>query len=251
MSFILTYGKPGTSKTTLAATFTKLGHKVLFLDVDQKIKSMVNLQGLIESGDIKVIPIEAKLTESTLKQRILTPQLAIAKRPLGYLEFCDRISEIEASIKAGEPQEYQVLVVDSLTSLLEHLFRLIMSMSKKVKFEFDEWAIVLSNLEDFFYSMMALQPTFRHVNIIAHEQAIYDEDSGRLLDILPAIQGSMRNKVGKYFEEVYHTSVKTSGKGVEYIVTTKPVGKCIARTSRDLETTVPADFSLIFKEEMS
>lgn len=98
--------------------------------------------------------------------------------------------------------------------------------------------------------MMRLQRLFKHVIIIAHEQTEIDEESGRITAILPAIQGSMRNKVGKYFEEVYYTTCVASKAGPpKYLVTTKPIDKCIARTSRALDTIEDADFATLFKEE--
>ena len=250
MSFIFIYGRPGTGKTTLPSTLCKMGHKVLYIDVDQKVAKMVNLRKLLDSGDIQVRTIEAKLTEVNLRHRILTPKTALIKQPKGYLEFCDIITEFEKMIDNNESHACSVLVVDSLTSLLEHLFRLILHLQKKEHFTFDEWGILLTNLEEFFYTMLRLQKLFTHVIITAHEQTEIDEDTGRITAILPQIQGSMRNKVGKYFEEVYYTTVTTSKAGPpKYMVTTKPIDKCIARTSRDIGTTEEADFAILFKED--
>ena len=258
MSSILAYGPPGSGKTTLFSTFTKLGYKVLYLDLDQKVEKMINLRGLLDSGDIVVKTIEAKLTEVNLKQRILTPKVALVKQPKGYLEFCDLISEFESMIDKDMTYDCQVLVIDSITALLEHLDRLIShlqqkkSSGKKDHWTFDEWAILLTNLEEFFYTMLRLQKLFKHVGVIAHVQTEKDETSGRVLDVLPQIKGSMRFKAAKYFEEVYLTHVEASKAAPpKFQVITKPIGNCHARTSRDIPTICDADFSVLFKEEMA
>jgi len=249
MSFIFISGRPGTGKTTLAASMTKLGYKVLFLDVDQKINQMMNIHHLVESGMIQVIPITEKLTESTLEKKVLHPNLALLKEPKGYLSIVREIDKLE---QLTEPHECQVFVLDSLTSSVEHLKRLISHLNKKTKFSFDEWGDLLANLEELFYSLMRLQNiAFKHVIVLAHEMTEKDEDTGSIISILPAIEGSMRNKVGKYFAESYRTVVEVNKQGeAKYFIHTKPMNKAEARTSRDLPPIVGADFSIIFKEEI-
>jgi len=252
MSFIFIYGRPGKGKSTLAASMTNLGYKVLFVDIDQKVDKMINLKKQIDAGMIQTTPIDAKLTETTLRERIKTPQKAFNREPKGYLHFCDIISSLEELIEKGEKHECQVLVIDSLTSLLEHLDREISFLSKKDHFTFDEWDILLTNLEEMFYTLIRLQGLFKHVIVIAHEQAVVDETTGKVQAYLPAIKGSMRNKVGKYFEEIYHIDCevnKTNGKA-EYKVLTKATGKYEARTSRPLDLYMPADFGILFAEEI-
>lgn len=256
MSTIFIYGRPGTGKTTLVTTLTKLGYIVNIIDVDQKADKMVNIAPLVQSGKVVIRPIESKLVDISLKQRILTPQLALAKQPKGYLEYCEIISEYEKEadeVLAGtRPARLkEVLVTDSLTSLIEHLKRLISQIQKKDKFTFDEWAILLNNLEEYFSIMMKLQRLFKHVIVIAHEMTERDEESGRVLSILPAIEGSMRNKVSKYFEEVYRTKLTEKAGKIAYEVVTKSIEKAEGRTSREIDTIVKSDFADIFKGEVA
>lgn len=248
MAFILLYGRPGSGKTKLACSMTNLGYKVNIIDIDQKANNMQILKKEIDEGKIIVQTIDEKLSEVSLRTKILTPQVALVKQPKGWLRICDIITSYEDEITSGKTRQDEVLVFDSLTSGIEHMKRLISNIQKKDKFSFDEWNIVLTNLEEFFMTMMRLQKLFKHVIIIAHEQTEVNED-GRVINILPAIEGSMRNKVSKYFEEVYHLRVEVKVGKAEYQVCTKPLDKAEARTSRLLEAIEKSDFSVLFKEE--
>jgi hypothetical protein len=249
MSFIFIYGRPGSGKTTLAASMTKLGYIVNIIDIDQKADKMINLRKQVDERKVIPFNIDEKLSNISMKERILTPSKALNSQPKGYLKICDFIDIYEKEIIEGITKFNEVLVIDSLTSFIEHIKRLISYITKKEKFSFDEWNMLLVNLEDFFYTMMRMQKLFKHVIIIAHEQVEKDEDSGRIISILPAIEGSMRNKVSKYFEEVYRTQVIVKQGKAEYKVATIPMNNAEARTSHNLEALAEADFSILFKEE--
>jgi len=251
ISFIFFYGPPGSGKTTLAASMTKLGYKVRFIDIDDKVRLMGNLQSELKKGTIQVTPILSKLTQTTMREAIMSPKIGLARQPLGYLEICDQVSRYEEMFAKGEPPEEQVLVMDSLTSQIEHMKRLIAHIQGKAHFTYDEWAIVLSNLEEYFYTMKGLlktetKPGFEHVIIIAHETTERDETTGEI-QTLPYIEGQMRHKVGKYFEEVYYCQVEVPKGGTPlYKVLTVSTKRYSARTSRDLPVWVDSDFSTIF-----
>ena len=252
MSFIFLYGPPGSGKTTLAASMTKLGYKVRFIDVDDKVRLMENLSQEIKKDNIRVTPISSKLTETSMREAIMTPKIGLTKQPQGYLEICDLITKYEEMFARGESPSEQVLVKDSLTSQTEHMKRLISHIQGKIHYTYDEWAIVLNNLEEYFYTMKSLlktetRPGFEHVIIIAHETTERDETTGAI-QTLPSLEGQMRHKVGKYFEEVYYCRVEIP-KGTTqpvYKVLTVSTERYTARTSRDLPIYVDSDFSVIF-----
>jgi len=263
MSFIFKYGRPGSGKSTMAATMVKLGYKVIFLDIDNKINKMVNLKKLLNGENSEVWTLTSGLVEGTMRDRVMTPK-SIKKQPRGYLEICDILDGLEEMRTSGKEPPGDVLVIDSISSMLEHLDRLMKYISGKDHFEFGEWAMWKNYIEEFFYKMINLltaynpetkqniedKPWFKHVIIIAHEMIERDEITGKI-EILPMIDGSVRHKVGKYFEEVYHTQVKVPAQGpATYEILTKATDRYEARTSRDLPTYAPADYSIIFNEEM-
>jgi len=137
-----------------------------------------------------------------------------------------------------------------MTRVLEHLRRFILHLQQKASLEFADWGFILSNMEEFFDCFYGLQSVgYRHCIAIAHDMAEKDEITGRL-SIKPMLDGQMRNKIGSYVEEMYMTRVEVqpaTGKA-NYIVMTRPVGNVSqARTSRNIDTKMEADFSVLFK----
>jgi len=262
MSFILEIGRPGTGKTTLACSMTKLGYRVRLIDVDNKANTMYNIKHLIEQDLVRVTPIKSRLVETRLKDRFkelhASFQAAQSKikmsptkaQPEGYLEYCDIIGHFEDEMAKGNKAEEEVLVCDSFTSLLEHMKRLVLFIQKQDKFSYDEWEIWKTNIEEFVSVHSRLQGYFKHVIIISHEMMEKDELIGKI-EIVPMIDGSMKFKIGKDFTEIYHTIVDVPAAGKpKYKVVTVPKDRCEARTSRNIDTIEDADFSVLFADEL-
>jgi len=250
MSSILIYGRPGSGKTTMAASFVKLGYKVHFIDVDGKLKNMHNLKQWIDEGRITYQEITSPVDPQPLKQRAIAGVKAYpTKPPKGYLEIVSIIDEYTDSDEG--PEEPTVLVLDSLTRVNEHM-QAMLKHHTKGSLEFAGWGAVLGNYEALFDAFYKLQPNkFKHCVICAHAKDDRDEVL-QVIESRPLIDGQFRDKAGAYVEEMFFTFVEAPNRSTQpkFLCYTKPTGRVLhARTTRDLPVVVESDFSVIFEGE--
>ena len=242
----LLVGPPGAGKTTAAATASAFG-PVLFLDMDNKLHKMENLQDAIASKQIYQWVPEEKLFKGKLGSFVTgatNPQAKfIQQRAKGYQKLADKIDEFEASGCMHEGVKISTIVLDSFTSVEEHLKRLLMSANGVSTISLPLYGTVLTNYENLLSCMLNLKV---NVIIIAHQKPNKDELTG-VISYAPLISGGMRDKIGKDFEEVYYLEKTVKGGTAKYEMLTVGSSQKQCRTSRILEARVEPDFGKIYK----
>lgn len=245
MSSIVLYGGPGSGKTTMAASFCKLNKRVHILDMDRKVRGMHHLKPFVEKGLLTFWEPKAPLVEDGIAYRMKNIKSGLLKQPKGYLEFADELDRIGKACASEETRPpWDVLVLDSITRVNEHLKRMIMHVQGRPGIFLDDYGIILNNFEELFTFFFNLP--FGHTILIAHERSDQDEITGKF-ETRPLIDGQSRDKVGSFVSEMYYCTVKGKGDSIEYTSLTKPDGRFYARTSLPIPMWVESDFAEIFK----
>jgi energy-coupling factor transporter ATP-binding protein EcfA2 len=257
MAFIALQGKPGSGKSTMAATMTKLGFHTHYIDMDGKVKTTRNLQPLLDEGKISYIECPEPLNQRSLKlmANSLIKDMFPKMQPKGYAWFCDYIDNLPEEISSlGIDPSKTVPVVDSLTAVNRHLKNLMRYYQKSPKLGFDGWDAVLQNYQAVFDELRRMTPDpFPHliVNIHVRDDVVKDGENV-ITEFRPFLDGQFRDEIASYFEEFYFLEVQTAGKSGKsyYKSITKPVGPIQhARSSMGVGTMVNSDFGEILAEE--
>ena len=251
MSSIILYGRPGSGKTTMASSMCKLGYKVHFIDMDCKIKTMKNLEPLIEDDRVTFNECPHKLDKGSLKSRVVQGVDYWPKAmPQGYLWMVEQIDKLE--LEPLDDAENTVVVIDTMTNVNRHQKRLIQHFRKSSDLGFKGWGAILKNYEELFTTFNNLQPSpYPHTIITIHAKDDRDEII-EATESRPLIDGQFKDCVGDTVEEMYFLEVNAPGKmaKAQFWAITKPVGRITqARSSRDVPTKIEQDFSVIFEGE--
>ena len=243
----LLIGPPGSGKTTASATAPP---PVLYLDMDNKLHKMENLKDRLDKGEVMQWVIDDPLSEVSLARLAgfeTRPGSKVAiPRPKGYLKLAEMIQQLVDNDCVIEHQGKKVrvntVVLDSYTSMNEHLKRLLMAANSTTTMTQPLYGVALINYETINNTLLRLKS---NIIFICHERVDKDEISGRI-SYLPLIDGQMKNKIGKDFEEVYFMEKTVRGDKVVYEMLTIGNSMKACRTSRVLGARVEPDFGKIY-----
>jgi hypothetical protein len=247
----LLVGQPGSGKTTAAATATAFG-PVLFLDMDNKLHKMENVKDKLDSGSIiqwsVAEPLSKGIKLSQLAQFDPKPgSKQVTMRPEGYIKLADMIDKLAESKciidHGGKKVKVETVVLDSYTSMGEHLKRLLMSVNQTTTMTMPLYGTALTNYETLNNTLLNLPA---NIIIIAHQKANKDEITGEI-SFTPLVDGQMADKIGKDFEEVYYLEKKITGDSAKFEMLTLGTNLKPCRTSRALPARVEPDFGKIYK----
>ena len=239
----LLVGDYGTGKTTAASTAPK---PILFLDVDNKLHKMENLRPLLRSKAILQWPIVERLSEFGLT-RLATmdpkpgTKVTVAK-PKGYTTLAGMVEKLEESKCVVDGVKYETVVLDSYTSVDEHVRRLLMAVNGSNTMTKPLFGALLTNFEELNNTLLRLPA---NIIFICHESPDKDDLTGKIT-IKPLIWGSMHNKIGKDFEEVYAMLKTFKGGEPKYEMLTIGDSMRAGRTSRNIPARVEPNFQRIY-----
>lgn len=238
----LWYGPPGSGKTELELRYLAkrakaTGKRGLVIDVDQKL-DQIRPNARVTEEVLSYIDFwapKSKLTptgigivrvpqyEGTGDKRKKVPGTEgyIPKDPRGYLEVVTFLNELAKK----DPFPYSGVGLDSLTTLSEHLERLILFHHQQPLLSMQLWGVYKSNFIELVAGIRSLPCD---TIFIAHEHEREDEDTHEH-KVRPSIQGSYRDEIGKNFNEIYYFKGRSSDG--QYRVTTRADFKYVARTS--------------------
>ena len=246
----LLIGDWGSGKTTAASTAPG---PVLYLDTDNKLHKMVNLKSKMDSGQLIQWALEVPLSTMGLRRLATTDmkpgtKLAV-QRPLGYMNLVGMIEKLvddKCIIEhKGEKVKVETVVLDSYTTMDEHIRRLLMAVNGTATMTLPLYGALLSNFEEINNTILRLPA---NVIFICHIKVDKDDLTGKI-SLGPLINGAMSGKIGKDFEEVYYMQKTITGDKVKYEMNTIGDSMKDCRTSRVLPKLVEADFGKIYEEK--
>lgn len=196
---MLSYGAPGSGKTTLAGSMAT-SVKTIGLSAESGLLSLRNIVG----PDGKPLPIDYV-----------------------NIEKFEDMEEAFRFLKLSK-HDYQGVFIDSITEIQKACKDWIMEKSGR-DMEMRDWGTLANKIERMVRSFRDLP---MHVNVTALEESETDKLTGEMR-VLPALQGSVQRQLPAYFDLVLYCFAKEIGEGedkkIKHHVLTRNSGKYIGK----------------------
>jgi hypothetical protein len=199
---ICLYGPSGVGKTLLAAQ----GPKPLFLSCERG-----QYGGLVSA-------------------RQYSPKQVVIKDYSSFLGVLPKL-------RKGAGTDFELLVLDSVTAMTKIVMKNVLAQSGREYPQFQDWGLAMERVRTLINSLSDLNA---HIILIATEQIIKDEVTGKLMG-LPNVPGKLAHELPAGVDICLHMTTKASwdekgNRGVNYVMTSTPDETW---TAKDCSTTLP------------
>ena len=221
---ICLYGPPGTGKTMFVLSG---GSKVQILDTD--------------NGTLGGLRLNDGLRDQRVEADVLSFRDSNPQRPMVFSSVKQKLGEIAKSVESGS-YPFEVLVVDSFTTLADSCQEYIMGNSSKLGEPPKIQHYLLINHE--LGRLVSLIRSIKLVKIVVfHEETVDIEGRNVVRMSIPG--QSLKCKLPRYFHEIWHSRRRNAPGGkVEYLITTHGTEAVEARTACELPETIDQSIGL-------
>lgn len=223
-------GPPGTGKTESLATIEGFCRatkkKCAIIDVDGKARDSLKLNQLFKEGLFERFDPGSRLVPGTFSDRIKKLSSVPSQPPMGFTGYAAIVDELEETHNV-----FCAAVLDTTTTLEDHMKRFISFTNRKATFEFAEWNNLLQAYKELFTFFYSLPIPLKIINM--HSMYNRDEFTGRV-DLLPKITGSFKDEAGLHFSEFYFCFARQGAdksKPPEYLWRVTPDDRFNARSN--------------------
>lgn len=224
---VLVYGDAGMGKTFALRTLPPSMLPAVMVDLDRGSRALV---GAFPDGAFQVALINTHETSRNGRTKAI-----------GY----DEAKKAVTAAANMEPRP-RTLILDSMTRLYGCILDYVMERANRGENDppqLQDYGVASRLTIKFMEACIALN---MNLIFIAHERAYASEVTG-IEKGVPALTGQLGDIIPRYFDEIWHATVKGRGDQREYLWETAPTGKYIARSRLGLDSVVPQNFESVLK----